>query len=93
MTLLTLEQVKKADRFAWDEYMNLYLPQIGFVAPLPVGTRPRRTKAVGPQGPKPNFVPRLESMLRPIGWHHLDGCSCEFCEPPEGDRAEPAPPD
>jgi hypothetical protein len=71
--VLTLEQVRKADRFAWDELMNLYLPHVGFVA-----TRVPRTTARGGKADV-TYLPRPESAMRPIGWHHLADCDCEFC--------------
>ena len=71
--VLTLEQVRTADRFAWDELMNLYLPHIGFVA-----TRVARTAARGGKSDV-TYLPRPEAAMRPIGWHHLAGCDCEFC--------------
>jgi hypothetical protein len=70
---LTLEQVRAADRFAWDELMNLYLPHIGFVA-----TRVARTAVRGGKSDV-TYLPRSEAAMRPIGWHHLAGCDCESC--------------
>ena len=70
--MLTLEQVRKASRFAWDELMNLYLPHVGFVA-----TRVARTS--GGRQADVTYLPRPEVAMRPIGWHHLADCDCEFC--------------
>ncbi len=73
--LLTLEQVCATRQFAWDEYMNLYLPHVGFVAAVPA-----RTPRAGAAADKVNFVSRPIGSLRPVGWHHLDGCECAICE-------------
>jgi len=72
---LTLEQVRQSGRFAWDELMNLYLPHVGFVAAMPArGRLARRAKT------EVTFAPRSEFDMRPIGWHHLADCDCEYCQ-------------
>jgi hypothetical protein len=72
---LTLEQVRQSGRFAWDELMNLYLPHVGFVAAMPArGRAARRAKT------EVTFAPRSEFDMRPIGWHHLADCDCEYCQ-------------
>ena len=71
--LLTLQQVKQADKFAWDELMTLYLPDVGFVGFAPTEMSPHEGQET------PQFVPHPSYMLRESGWHHLDGCDCEFC--------------
>jgi hypothetical protein len=79
--LLTLEEVRNADCFAWDEFMNLYLPHVGFVA-----ARPTKKPKAGGAPPQVAFVPRDESDVRPIGWHHLAGCGCEYCDARQADE-------
>lgn len=71
---LTLEQVRKSGRFAWDELMNLYLPHVGFVAAMPARGRAARGAKT-----EVTFAPRSEFDMRPIGWHHLADCDCESC--------------
>jgi hypothetical protein len=73
--MLTLEQVRKADRFAWDEYMNLYLPHVGFVAAVL-----KKVPSMGGGPDDVSFVPRGEQDVRPVGWHHLTDCDCPHCE-------------
>ena len=73
--LLTLQQVKEANKFAWDEFMNLYLPGTGFVGFAP----PDKAPVEGEEAPQ--FIPHSSSMLRDSGWHHLDGCDCKYCRP------------
>ncbi len=74
--VLSLEQVRAAGCFAWDEFMNLYLPHVGFVAPVP-----STTPAAGGEPAEVAFLPRPEATVRPVGWHHLAGCLCPFCTP------------
>jgi hypothetical protein len=73
--MLTVEQVRKAGRFAWDEFMNLYLPHVGFVAAV-LKAAPSANGAPGDV----SFVPRSEQDVRPVGWHHLINCGCAHCE-------------
>jgi len=73
--MLTVGQVRKADRFAWDEFMNLYLPHVGFVAAV-LKAAPSTNGAPGDV----SFVPRSEQDVRPVGWHHLIDCGCAHCE-------------
>gem|GEM_PF-3325671 len=73
--MLTVEQVRKAGRFAWDEFMNLYLPHVGFVAAV-LKAAPSANGAPGDV----SFVPRSEQDVRPVGWHHLIDCGCAHCE-------------
>lgn len=72
--MLTVGQVRKADRFAWDEFMNLYLPHVGFVAAV-LKAAPSTNGAPGDV----SFVPRSEQDVRPVGWHHLIACDCGHC--------------
>jgi len=72
--VLTLEQVRGADCFAWDEFMNLYLPHVGFVAAVLTATPAAGNPA------EVAFSPRSEADVRPVGWHHLAGCECRFCQ-------------
>jgi hypothetical protein len=72
--VLTLEQVRKSGRFAWDEFMNLYLPHVGFVAAMPT-----RKRATGGDAAEVTFASRSEFDMRPIGWHHLADCDCTYC--------------
>jgi hypothetical protein len=74
--VLTLEQVRSAGCFAWDEFMNLYLPHVGFVAAVLAST-----PAAGGGPAEVAFIPRSEADVRPIGWHHLVGCTCPHCQP------------
>jgi hypothetical protein len=73
--MLTVEQVRKAGRFAWDEFMNLYLPHVGFVAAV-LKAAPSANGAPGDV----SFVRRSEQDVRPVGWHHLIDCGCAHCE-------------
>jgi hypothetical protein len=73
--MLTLEQVRKADRFAWDEYMNMYLPHVGFVAAVL-----KKAPSMGGGPDDVSFVPRSEQDVRPVGWHHLTDCDCPHCD-------------
>lgn len=72
--MLTVGQVRKAGRFAWDEFMNLYLPHVGFVAAV-LKAAPSANGAPGDV----SFVPRSEQDVRPVGWHHLIACDCGHC--------------
>jgi len=71
--ILSVEEVKQAGKFAWDEFMTLYLPDVGFVGFASPGKAPTEDSEA------PQFVPHPSYMLRESGWHHLDGCDCEFC--------------
>jgi len=71
---LTLAQVRTADCFAWDEFMNLYLPHVGFMAAILLQTPVPGSPA------EVAFSPRTEADVRPVGWHHLAGCECPFCQ-------------
>jgi hypothetical protein len=73
--MLTLEQVRKVDRFAWDEFMNLYLPHVGFVAAVL-----KKVPSMGGGPEDVSFVPRSEQDVRPVGWHHLTDCDCPHCD-------------
>jgi hypothetical protein len=72
--MLTVEQVRKAGRFAWDEFMNLYLPHVGFVAAV-LKAAPSAAGAPGDV----SFVRRSAQDVRPVGWHHLIACDCGHC--------------
>ena len=72
--MLSLEQVRVAECFAWDEFMNLYLPHVGFVAAVLTATPAAGNPA------EVAFSPRSEADVRPVGWHHLAGCECRFCQ-------------
>ncbi len=65
---LTLEQVKKAGRFAWHDGGYLWVPGSGFA--VVVAELPMSVTAVDWTWKQVPFAD---------GWHHLPGCTCEFC--------------
>jgi len=81
MSDLTLEQVKKAGRFAWEtSYTNglsVFVPGIGFAW---------IQHDADDADPETGIVNTGADMLHPPidepdGWHHLPSCDCEFCRP------------
>ena len=83
MSDLTLEQVKKAGRFAWHESAGqaLIFTNGQFLRFHEVYGRTKR-----PCDDLLEFWPNDKVALRPedsgqtrYGWHHLPGCDCEFC--------------
>jgi hypothetical protein len=66
--MLTLEQVKKAGRFAWIYTFidHIFIPGTGFL-------RRNEDQNWEPEDPAYFLVDEA------TGWHHLPGCDCEFC--------------
>jgi len=79
MKTLTLEQVRKAMRFAWHQdgwifadgqFICLLLATEDHPLPsLSIAYAEAASETEGPHGSGPQSG----------GWHHLDGCDCEFC--------------
>jgi hypothetical protein len=41
---------------------------------------PARGRAARRAKTEVTFAPRSEFDMRPIGWHHLADCDCEYCQ-------------
>jgi hypothetical protein len=67
MDTLTLEQVRKAARFAWNDDWSLFVPGLGA---LDIDADAWTEDLFG-------YRPHYGSPQD--GWHHLPGCDCEFC--------------
>lgn len=84
MPSLTLEQVKKAGRFAildvgTDGFVAVYVPEEGILGWPPYAPEAAARVAEGEDVRDGYGTPVDIDGPDCFGWHHLSGCDCEFC--------------
>jgi hypothetical protein len=81
---LTFEQVKKARVFAWHELHYIFANDtlLRVVLPVDFDSDPEAWNCA-PMTIRPSSLRGSEHLLD-RGWHHLDGCSCDYCAPQKG---------
>jgi hypothetical protein len=78
---LTFEQVKEARVFAWHELHYVFAEDTLLRVVLPIDSDTGASvPGHYPMDVRPSGLRGTEHLLDG-GWHHLEGCACQFCSP------------